>query len=113
MIVSENQLKAVGAPSYEKFILKTIQFLKKNTPEWAEGKDDKEMRGPIEEMIEIGKELNIRKEVNIQKLLYYAITKELQIPFSAALQEILRTPDVGEDLRTKNLIKAIVKNHVR
>ena len=113
MIIKVEQIATLGTPAKEKFILKTIEFLRENTPEWAEEKDGQEIRGPIEEMIKIGKELNIKKEVNIQKLLYYSKTKELQIPFSAAIQEILKTPDLGEDLRTKNLIKAIVKNHVR
>ncbi len=113
MLIKDSQISVLGSQPREGFIVNTVNFLRGNAEEWSSKRTDEQVRGVIEEMIEIGEKNHIRKEINIQKLLYYSIVNELQIPFSEAIHEIIQAPDLGEDLRTKNFIKAIVKNHVR
>lgn len=113
MLIRTAQIEVLGKQQQEKFIEKTITFLRDNTPKWADSKTDDQIRSAIEKMIELGKERNIRKEINIQKLLYHWIKYDLNMPLSDEIEGELNQQGLSENYRVKCMIKAIVKNGIR
>ncbi|NEN23565.1 hypothetical protein G3O08_08635 [Cryomorpha ignava] len=113
MLIRTAQIEALGTPKKEKFIEKTIAFLKENTPKWAESKTDDQISATIENMIELGRERNIKKEINIQKLLFHWIKYELKTPPSPEIDAELIQESRSENYRVKCMIKAIRRNGVR
>jgi hypothetical protein len=112
MIIKETQIQTLGSSSKLEFIEKTIAFLRENVPDWATSKEDDEIRGHIESMIEMGSDRNISKEINIQKLLYHCLRFGLRIPFNKRVEELLAFDVLSEDERVKRLIKEIRSGHV-
>lgn len=113
MLIRPAQIEALGSPHKAKFIEKTITFLRESIPEWAESKNDDQVKTSIESILEIGKERNIKKEINIQKLLYHWIKYDLNIPPSQQIDTQLVQDGLSEDYRVKCMIKAIRKNGIR
>lgn len=109
MIIATQQLEALGAPHKEAFIVKTLVFLRKECGLWAELKTEEEIIGHIVEMIKVGDEFDIRKEINIQKVIYYQIKCDLSLPFTSRLQSILAPEGLNEDTRVLNMIKYLNK----
>jgi len=113
MIITNQQINSLGASSKEEFVQKTIVFLKENTPYWASNRTEEEIREHVVRMIEEGRQVEVKKEINIQKLLYNWIRYDLMLPFSEKVDGILRQSAEHEDDRLHTLIKNIRKNNVR
>ncbi len=113
MIISNAQRAKLGESQRKLFVDKTVIFLKENTAQWAESKSDEQIIAVIDSLIAIGKDRNIKKEINIQKLAYHWIKYDLKMPPSAQIDTELRQVGLGEDYRVKCMIKAIRKNGAR
>ncbi|NND94652.1 MAG: hypothetical protein HKN45_07265 [Flavobacteriales bacterium] len=111
MLIKDSQINALGIPAKERFILQTIRFLRENTSDWAVDKNDEEIRRDIENMIRIGDEKNIKKEINIQKMLYHWIKYDLSLPFNEQIDHSLSIEGLNENRRIKEMIKVIRKHH--
>ncbi|MBP6311718.1 MAG: hypothetical protein KA408_05570 [Flavobacteriales bacterium] len=105
MIIAQQQLEALGAPHKEAFIAKTLVFLRKECAQWAMNKEDEVIVESIENMIYFAKRYDVKKEVNVQKLLYHWIQSELELPFKQPLKDALMQENVSEDKRVKDMIK--------
>lgn len=113
MIIKEKQIQSLGSKSEQEFIEKTISFLRENTPDWAIFKEDDEIKNHIESMIEMCRDRSVKKEVNMQKIMYHCYRYGLPIPFSKRMEELLAFDVLSEDERVKRLIKAIRAGHVK
>ncbi|MFZ1399076.1 MAG: hypothetical protein WAS33_19375 [Candidatus Promineifilaceae bacterium] len=106
MIIATQQLEALGAPHKEAFIAKTIAFLRKECAEWASSKKDDEIRESVERIINIGKKHGIKKEINVQRLLYHMALKFMSIKRIENAMEVQTDMDISEDRRTKEIIRS-------
>ena len=112
MIIRQEQLEKLGAPEKEKFILKTIEFLDENLPDWAHSKNEEEIRKYIEDMITIGRCKNVKKEINIQRLLYHSILRQIPNPSAIARDILTYSEEEDENDRVKNFINLLRKENV-
>jgi len=113
MLIRQSQIVTLGAEPKEKFILKTIDFLRTHCTKWSAGKTDEELRSLIVSTIDIAETLNIRKEKSIQKLLYYTADRNLLWPFSDKVIAILDQDDTSEDEKLKQLNRSTQIEGVR
>jgi len=90
----------------EKFIVKSLHFLEKNFPEWCADKDENERREFINFSIDFGEKYDIRKEINLQKMMVFDIQYEL-LQREKEIKDILETVFQEED----NKIKTIEKHY--
>ena len=106
MVIRQVQMVVLGTPMKEAFVVKTITFLRKECPEWASDKKDDEIRESVERMIEIGKKHGVRKEINLQRLLYHMTLKSMSIGETEKAMEVQSIKDSTEDRRTKEIIRS-------
>ncbi len=85
----------------EKFVQKSVVFLRQNFPEWCEGKEEQEIEAFIHEIIAFGEQYEIRKQLNLQKLMHFKITYEFDIPLVEHLEAILNKKEWGENYKIK------------
>lgn len=112
MIVRKEQLARFSQGMVDAFIGKTIVFLRSNFPDWAGSKSDTQLGRLVQEMIDLGAAHGIKKEINIQKLLYYKVRFDFDIPLHKKLFPILTEIDVDEDSRTENFYFSLLTgNH--
>lgn len=71
--ISKAQMAQFGTHSRDQFVQRTVAFLKENTPQWAKARDDEEIAQHVRETIEWGLKIGIRKEINVQKVLYHTV----------------------------------------
>jgi len=101
MIIKTNQLAKLSVIKVEEFVKKTIAFLHENFVEWAESKDDPELKKYVNSMIDFGKKYKINKKTNIQKLIQYHIHYNFTIPLHKKLEGCLTEYKYNEDHRVE------------
>jgi len=109
LIISKAQMKVFKDHSTEEFVQRTVVFLRENTPDWAVRRTDEAIAEHVRDLIAWGHEVGIRKEINLQKLMYHVIKYKLPIPFNDRVLNVL-DGEVSEDRRIKDLIR-ICKDH--
>ena len=102
MIVRKDQLVRFSQDLVDAFIAKTVEFLRSNFPDWVGVKDDEQLGMFIQEMIDLGAEHEIKKEINVQKLIYYKIRFNFKLPLHKKLLLLLTEKGIDEDGRTEN-----------
>src|SRR5580698_9151709 len=102
MSIKTIQLQKFSEVRFEEFRKKTIVFLRNNFAEWANGKDDTELRKYVNAMIEFGKKYKVFKEINLQKLMHYHIYYKFDIPLPKNLEKFLVEYKLTENNRVKN-----------
>jgi hypothetical protein len=102
MIIKTSQLQKFSEVRFEEFRKKTIVFLRRNFAEWANGKDDTELRKYINSMIEFGKKYKVFKEINLQKLMHYHIHYQFDIPLRKNQEKLLTENKLTEKNRIEN-----------
>jgi hypothetical protein len=102
MVIRNHQINKFSELSLEAFLERTILFFKKNFSEWVETKNEAELRNYIQQMIELGKSFQIFSELNIQKLLFYHIIFQFDIPLHPNLILCLANSNIDEDTRVEN-----------
>lgn len=73
LVIKDSQIESFRQIEREKFIVKSLYFLKKNFSEWCADKDESEKREFIDSAIDFGGKHSILKEINVQKLMMILI----------------------------------------
>ncbi len=94
----------------EKFVQKSVVFLRQNFPEWCTDKEQEEIEAFIHEIIAFGEQYDIRKQLNLQKLMHFKIKYEFDIPLVEHLEAILSPIDTNESYRVKYFYKSLLND---
>ena len=108
--ISDSQNLALAEAMMDTFVTKSQAFLRENEPHWCEGKDDETLRAFVNETAALARARDIRKEINIQRLLIHRVRGELDAP-PADLHHIRLSEDgVPENERIERYRKTLHGN---
>jgi len=110
LVIRKEQMALFQSHALEQFIIKSISFLKKNFLVWSLHRSDEAIRLFVEETIRFGGGYNIRKQINLQKIMHYQIEYSFEIPLSGYLQERLAGKDLNETQRVERFYFGLIKN---
>lgn len=96
----------------EKFVQKSVLFLKNNFADWCADKRQEEIEAFIYKMIEFGEQYDIKKQLNLQKLMFFKIEFEFDIPLVKVLEEILNEVEKNESYRVTQFYKTLDSNNL-
>ncbi len=105
LIISKAQMAQLGAHSRTDFVQRTVTFLKENTPQWTAERTDDVVADHIQKTIDACARMNIRQEINIQKVLYHAIRTNSDPFAEGPLRSALTTSGLTESRRVMGFIK--------
>lgn len=105
--ISKAQMAQFGAYSRDEFVQRTVAFLKENTPQWAAERTDDVIADHIQKTIDACARIDIRQEINIQKVLYHSIRTNNDPFAEGPFFDILSTPQQVESRRIMTLIKYV------
>lgn len=71
LVIKETQLDAFKIVAREKFIQKSLIFLKENFYSWSREQSEDDLVEFINKMIDFGAKMGIHKEINVQKLMVF------------------------------------------
>jgi len=108
--LQQKQISTFEKIEVDKFVQKTMVFLKYNYQDWAKNKSDEELKKYVLEVIDLGKKYAVYKEVNIQKLLFLNRQFSFSLPLTFAHRSILMEKELNEDIRIKQFYKLLSKN---
>ncbi|RLD61573.1 MAG: hypothetical protein DRJ05_02355 [Bacteroidetes bacterium] len=111
--ISKKQSDLFREQSMEKFYAKCRSFLIQNFPDFTKPLDDKSLNEFITKIISFGSKYDIKKEINIQKLMViqikYDFLKHYELPED--LNYILEYPDREEDKKVNYFHQQIIHAH--
>ena len=110
LIIHKEHRVLLRRNALERFIIKSISFLKKNFLAWSLHRSDEAIRLFVEETIRFGERYNVNKEINLQKLMHYQIEYSFEIPLSGYLQKRLAEKDMNETQRVERFYFGLIKN---
>lgn len=112
-ILKNKQIETFKEIERGKFVEKSLVFLDYNFPDWTKGKKEKELKKFINDMIDLGEQYHIFKEINVQKLMFYKINFDFEIPVLEKFEEIIKPQALSEDKRIQKFYKALFKNSIK
>lgn len=96
----------------EKFVQKSVVFLQNNFADWCVDKEQEAIEAFIYEMIAFGEQYDIKKRLNLQKLMFFKIEFGFDVPLVEELEEILGEVDMNESYRVKSIYKSLYNNQL-
>ena len=112
LIIKDIQMKAFRQIEVEKFVQKSVVFLQENFADWCADKEQEAIETFIHDIIAFGEQYEIRKQLNLQKLMHFKITYEFDIPLVEHLEAILSPVDTNESYRVKCFYKSLLNNEL-
>ena len=112
LIIKDIQMEAFRRIEVEKFVQKSVVFLQENFPDWCANKEQDEIEAFIHEIITFGEQYEIRKQLNLQKLMHFKISYEFDIPLVEHLEAILSPVDTNESYRVKCFYKSLLNKEL-
>ena len=107
LVIKDIQLEAFKKREITKFVEKSKLFLQQNFENWCRKKEENAIEFFINRTIEFGAEMNIRKQNNLQKLMFLQIEYQLNFPLNGEPEKIMIEKVVPEDHRLANLFKKL------
>ena len=107
LIIKDIQIEAFRQIEVEKFVQKSVVFLQENFADWCADKEQEAIETFIHEIIEFGEQYEIRKQLNLQKLMHFKISYEFDIPLVEHLEAILSPVDTNESYRITQFYKTL------
>jgi len=107
LTISKKQYEVFFNKEKDKFIEKSIVFLKENFLDWTKDKSESELVDFIEEIIDFGEQYNILSQLNLQKLMYYKIDLEFDIPLNEKLEESINIRNRHEEFLLRSFHRAL------
>lgn len=99
MIIRREQMEALDRAMMTRFIEKSIDFIRINFPDWSSEQSDEALTSFITTMTTLARSYQIRKEINVQKLMEYKITFDFSTPLPPHLAQLLNKDGLGEESR--------------
>ncbi len=96
----------------EKFVQKSVVFLQQNFADWCADKEQEAIEAFIHGIIAFGEQYEIRKQLNLQKLMHFKITYEFDVPLVEHLEEILSQVETNESYRVKCFYKSLLNKEL-
>lgn len=112
LVIKDVQMEAFRQIEVEKFVQKSVVFLRQNFADWCADKEQEEIEVFIHKIIAFGEQYEIRKQLNLQKLMHFKITYEFDIPLVEHLEEILTPVDTNESYRVKCFYKSLLNKEL-
>ncbi len=113
MVLRTEQLKHFSRLSRERFIEKSLVFFEQNFPQWRAGKNEDDLRSYVEVAIEFAERHGIKREINVQKLMYLDITHGLFGLQHDAITALLNREDLPQDRKVEELMIALNSKNYR
>jgi len=107
--ITNKQMEALKQIEIEKFVEKCVVFLKNNFEDWCASKSINEIEYFIYEMLSLGDQYHIKKQINLQKLMFFKIEYDFEMPLKRNLIEKIDELGRNEDYRIKQFNKALSK----
>jgi len=107
LVITNKQMEAFRQIEVEKFVQKSVAFLRDNFADWCVDKEQEEIESFIYEMIEFGEQYEIKKQLNLQKLMFFRIEFRFDIPLVGELEEILGAVNKNESFRITQFYKML------
>lgn len=104
VVIRREQMEAMDRSMMQRFIDKSIDFIRMNFPEWSSDQSDEALISFIRSMTALAQNYSIRKEINIQRLMEYKITFDFSIPLPSHLARLLKREGLGEESRLELLV---------
>lgn len=108
--ISQNQFLVFKNVYIEKFIIDSIEFLNSNFAQWVKNKSKDELDNFVRDTIEFAQLYSIKKEINVQKLMYFRINFNFPIPLTIEHRNLLLETEKNEDGRMRNFYKILMSN---
>jgi hypothetical protein len=99
LVIRKEMMEAAKDAEREKFILRSMSFLKENAPIWSLNRHEMEMRAFIDEMRAFARRFDVRRGSHIQRLMFYRLEYGFDFPLPGRLRDCLTRTGMDEDLR--------------
>lgn len=109
-VIKNKQMEAFRQIEVEKFVQKSVVFLQNNFADWCVDKERDEIEAFIYEMIDFGEQYDIKKQLNLQKLMFFKIEFGFDVPLVEGLEEILGDIGKNESWRVKCFYKSLLNS---
>lgn len=96
----------------EKFVQKSVIFLRENFTDWSADKEQKGIEVFIYEIFEFSEQYEIRKQLNLQKLMYLKIEFGFEMPLVKEFEDILGEVEQNESYRVKCFNKILLNKEI-
>jgi len=111
-VIKDIQIEAFKKIEIQKFVNKSIEFLKENFAKWCAEKDQEELQNFIYEIIDFASAYKIQNQILIQKLMYLKIKYEFDIPLVPHLHQHLLPVEANEKYRVKNFYQSLDQDDI-
>ena len=108
LVIRKEQMVAMEEAMMSRFVKKCVVFTRSNFDVWSHKKDDVELTSFVREIIELAHRCNIRKEINIQKLLAYKIEIGYECSLPGNLHRLLTSNGMSEDSKMAVFLQLLV-----
>lgn len=106
--LSDSQLSGLSAASYERFVQKTLPFLRQSFPDTAGREDDAALRSYIDRISQFAVRHRVFREINVQKLMVLQLRTGFAIPLPRWQAHLLRRAGFSEEERVMRLTRAVL-----
>jgi len=110
VVVRKEQFQSFKTNEIQKFIMKSIDWIKHNEPGWyIDYISQNDIQVFIQEMINFANENNIHQEASIQRLIIFKIRYAYEIPLQKDLKDILTSANLDESKRVDNFFTRLTE----
>jgi len=112
LVITNKQMEAFRQIEVEKFVQKSVVFLHNNFADWCADKTPDDIEAFIYEMIAFGEQYEIKKQLNLQKLMFFKIEFGFDVPLVVELEGILGEVEKNEGYRVKCFYKLLLSGDI-
>ncbi|MBS8226403.1 hypothetical protein [Vannielia litorea] len=110
--LSDAQLSGLSAASYERFVQKSLPFLRQTFSDTAGRESEDALRGYIDRISQFAVRHRVFAEINVQKLMVLHRRTGFAIPLPRWQAHLLRRAGFSEDERVMRLTRAVLTGEV-
>jgi hypothetical protein len=107
LVIGKEQMEAMEQRMMNRFVDKTLDFIRINFPEWGSGQSDDVLSEFVVTMTKFAQEHDMRAEISIQKLIAYQIIFGLSLPLPSKLVFVLKRAGLDEDSRLEYFVRQL------
>ena len=113
LTINTAQMEVFEYQSMSLFIKKSIPFLKENAPEFTKEKSDDELEKFIIKAIQFAESHNIKKEMNVRRIMLLKIEHDFSYNLADKLKHTLSGTSFGESYRLSKFEQLLTSKNQR
>ena len=103
MIITKKQITSLSRLKVDQFTSECISFIEMEYPDWCHAKEKADLEKFVIRVIDFGMRHNVKAEMNVQKLMIYAIEFNTDFMNIKHLVKLLDQPEKTEEFRLEDL----------